>query len=84
MLLYKMISLIPSPTNITTPYYGLIPEEACSIPNLSTICQKICSFIQEEFNPPPSKANPAASENYVGQACGVSCALSSDAINCQI
>lgn len=80
-----MISFVPQPTNITTPYYGSIPNCACSEIREMISSIKIGDFSLIPEEPVvPTKVNPAASQNYMGQACAVPCALSSsDSINYQ-
>ena len=89
-----MISPIIMPNNVTTPYYGMVPDTACS-DSIQNIQRKSIFSSNFEFPtigpliPTPacsserSPALPAASQNYLGQSGSVSCPIANDAVNYQ-
>ena len=88
-----MISPIIMPNNITTPYYGMAPD-ACS-DSIQNIQRKSIFSSTFEFPtigpliPTPASSSekthalPAASQNYLGQSCSVSCPIACGSVNYQ-
>ena len=88
-----MISPIIMPNNITTPYYGMAPDVACSesiqsihgknilpdfnLPSISSLIPTPASSSEK------THALPAASQNYLGQSCSVSCPIACGSVNYQ-